>query len=181
MYSTLVLLSQIRDGRIRPSRIWTPEILAEAHEHGYGGIAPWIVWIGVLAIVLVTPVVVVTVLVLLLRGKLPPEDEVPGTSSGGEPPAPPVSGAIAPDTRPGSTDIAEDPEQELQRYLEREHEIMAILKQRGCAVAQSELRQYLGVTAEELARALSDLEQRGFLHRTWDRQRQDFIVSRQES
>jgi len=158
-----------------------PQILAEAHEYGHAGIAPWIVWIGVLAIVLVTAVVVVTVLVLLLRGKLPPEDEVPGTPSGGEPPAPPASGATAPATRPGSTDVAEDPEQALQRYLDREDGIMAILKQRGRPVAQSELCQYLGVAADELARALSDLEQRGFLHRTWDRERQDFKVSRQES
>jgi len=181
MYSSVVLRSQIGDGRIWPSPIWTTEILAEAHRHGHAGVIPWLVWRGVLALILVTAAVVITVLVLLLRGKLPPKDEVPGTPSTGESPTPPVPGTTTRETRPGSTGLAEKPEQALQRYLDREDEIMAILKQRGRPVAQSELCQYLGVAAGELAGALSDLEQRGFLRRTWDRQRQDFMVSRQES
>ena len=151
-------------------------ILAEAHGHGHGGIATWVVWIGVFAFALVAAVVVVTVLVLLLRGKLPPEDDVPGAPSVSKPPTTP-----APDTHRDKTDFAEDPEQAMQRYLDREDAIMALLKQKSRPIAQSELCQCLGLTSDELARALSDLEQRAFLCRTWDRERQDFMVSRQES
>ena len=160
MYLTAVLLSLV---------------LAEDHGHGHAGIAPWMVLLGIF--ILVSVVVGIVALVLFLSGKLPPEDESLGTTSGGKPAAPPVSGATATDTPPGRTDVADDPEQALQRYLDREDEIMALLKQKGRSVAQSELCQYLGLTADELAGALSDLEQRGFLCRTWDRERQDFMVS----
>lgn len=151
------------------------QILAEAHERGHGGIAPRIVWIGVFALILVTAVVVLTVLVLLLRGKLPPEDEVPEAPSVSKPPATPASVAHS-----DKTDFAEDPEQAWQRYLEREDEIMALLKQKGRPAAQSELCQHLGLTVDELADALSLLEQRGFVKRVWNRERQDFMVSWQE-
>lgn len=165
MHSSIVLLSRI---------------LAEAHKHGHGGIAQRIELIGVFALILVMAGVVLTVLVLLLRGKLPPEDETLRSPSGGKPPSSVISGETAPEAHPGDIDFAEDPEQAWQRYLDREDEIMAILTQKGRPVAQSELCQYLVLPANEMARALGDLEQRGFLCRTWNRDHQDFMVSRQE-
>ena len=153
-------------------------ILAEAQEHGYAGDISQMVFLGILALVLI--VAAIAVLTLLLRGKSRPED-ASRTPSAAEPQTPPTPDATTRNTHPSSTDSDEDPKQAMQKYFDREDEIMAVLKQKGRPVTQSELCQSLGLTADELARALSDLEQRAFLRRTWDRERQDFMVRRQES
>jgi len=143
------------------SIVFLSRILAEAHKHGHVGTGHWMALIGALALILVMAGVVLTVLVLLLRGKLPPEDETLRPPSGGKPPESSISDTTVPEAHPGDINFAEDPEQAWQRYLDCEDEIVAILKQRGRHVAQSELCQYLGLTADEMARALGRLVAKG--------------------
>jgi len=145
-------------------------ILADAHEHGYAGDNVWVVFLALLAVAMIVA------LVLLLRGKSRPGEGALRTALPGEPPAPPAPGAAGQDAPSSTLDWAGDPEQAMETYCARENEIMAVLKQKGRPVEQSELCQCLGLAEDELARYLAEMEQRGFLRRTWDHEHQVFMV-----
>jgi hypothetical protein len=55
-------------------------------------------------------------------------------------------------------------------------EILKMLNQKGCPVEQSEIAANQGLTEDEVARALADLEQSGLVQRTWDREKGTYVV-----
>jgi DNA-binding MarR family transcriptional regulator len=55
-------------------------------------------------------------------------------------------------------------------------EVLALLSEKGCAVEQSEIARSEGLTGDEVATALADLEQSGLIQRTWDRERATYLV-----
>jgi len=58
-----------------------------------------------------------------------------------------------------------------------EAEILAMLRQTGRPVVQSEIGDTVPMDPDDIAQAVQDLESRGLVHREWSSERQAYIVT----